>query len=201
MRHKNEAYFDVLAGFIENYWSRNGVSPTNQIIADGTHLSTATVSRYLQCMKERGMVEYQGHRGYKTRRQMAGQNGKISVPVLGAVACGVPKLAEENIEEYVDLPAALFGRGPFYLLRADGDSMINAGIHSGDLVLIRQQNTAESGQIVVALMEIEATLKRYFPEPEKHQIRLHPENDGMKDIIVPSCEIQGVAVKVIRNLQ
>jgi repressor LexA len=79
--------------------------------------------------------------------------------------------------------------------------MINAGIHTGDLVLIREQSSAEPGQIVVALMETEATLKRYYPEPENNRIRLHPENDQMEDIYVPSCEIQGVAVKVIKDLE
>ena len=96
------------------------------------------------------------------------------MPVLGSVSCGVPKFAEENIEEYVRLPVALFGRGEFFILRANGDSMIEANIDDGDLVLIRQQNYADEGQIVVALMEDEATLKRYYPEPEKRRVRLHP---------------------------
>lgn len=201
MRHKNEEYFNVLAKFIEDYWDEYGISPTNQIVADGTHLSTATVSRYLQYMRKNNLIDYHGHQGYRTKRQMNSLTGKISIPLLGAVACGVPKLAEENIEEYVDLPVALFGRGTFCLLRADGDSMVNAGINTGDLVLIRKQESAEPGQIVVALMETEATLKRYFPEPENNRIRLHPENDHMEDIYVPTCEIQGVAVKVIKDLE
>ena len=124
----------------------------------------------------------------------------ISVPVLGEIACGIPKFAEENIEEYVRLPVALFGHGSFFILRAYGDSMIEAGIEDGDLVLIRQQNTAEEGQIVVALIDDEATLKRFYPEPEKRRIRLHPENAHMNDIFVEKCEIQGVAVKVLKDL-
>ena len=82
-----------------------------------------------------------------------------------------------------------------------GDSMIEAGIDNGDLVLIRQQNYADEGQIVVALMEDEATLKRFYPEPKKHRIRLHPENSRMDDIYVDNCEIQGVAVKVLKDLE
>ena len=120
--------------------------------------------------------------------------------VLGSVACGVPRFAEENIEEYVRLPVSLFGSGDFYILRAVGDSMIGVGIDDGDLVLVRQQNYAEAGQIVVALVEDEATLKRYYPEPENKRVRLHPENDSMSDIYVDECLIQGVAVKVIKNL-
>ena len=111
---------------------------------------------------------------------------------------GVPKFAEENIEEYVCLPESLFGRGEFFLLRARGDSMIGAGIEDGDLVLIRQQNTAEYNQIVVALVDDEATLKRF--RPNEDHICLHPENNRYEDIIVDSCLIQGVAVKVIKDL-
>ena len=80
--------------------------------------------------------------------------------------------------------------------------MIEVGIEGGDLVLIRQQDTADPGQIVVALVDNEdATLKRYFPEPEKHRVRLHPENSSMDDIYVPDCVIQGVAVKVLKDLE
>ena len=122
-------------------------------------------------------------------------------PILGKVSCGVPKFAEENIEEYVRLPVALFGRGQFFILRANGDSMIEADINDGDLVLIRQQNYADEGQIVVALMDDEATLKRYYPEPENQRIRLHPENCQMDDIFVSDCIIQGVAVKVLKDLE
>ncbi len=95
---------------------------------------------------------------------------------------------------------ALFGRWQFFILRANGDSMIDADIYDGDLVLIRQQNYADEGQIVVALMEDEATLKRYYPEPENHRVRLHPENELLDDIYVDDCIIQGVAVKVIKDL-
>ena len=173
MRHKNEEYFDVLAKFIEDYWDEYGVSPTNQIVADGTHLSTATVSRYLQYMRKNNMIDYHGHQGYRTKRQMDSQTEKISVPLLGAVACGVPKLAEENIEEYVDLPVALFGRGTFYLLRADGDSMVNAGINTGDLVLIRKQEKCRTRADCGGSHGDGGNAQRYFPEPENNRIRLH----------------------------
>ncbi|MCD8105689.1 MAG: transcriptional repressor LexA [Lachnospiraceae bacterium] len=135
-----------------------------------------------------------------TREAKKTQKETIKVPVLGAVSCGIPKYAEENIEEYVRLPVALFGRGQFFILRASGDSMIGVGINDGDLVLIRQQDSACEGQIVIALMDDEATLKRYYPEPEKDRIRLHPENEKLEDIFVKDCIIQGVAVRVIKDL-
>ena len=98
------------------------------------------------------------------------------------------------------LPIALFGQGDFYILRANGDSMIDANINHGDLVVVRQQDYAEEGQIVVALIEDEATLKRYYPEPERQRVRLHPENPKLQDIYVDDCSIQGVAVKVLKDL-
>lgn len=200
MQHKNEKYFDVLGKFIEDYWDRYGVSPTTRVIAAETNLSNATVGRYLQYMREHGMIDYQGHRCYKTRKQLRGELNMEQIPLLGRVACGIPKYAEENIEEYIKLPASFLGKGSFYLLHAEGESMVNADIDDGDLVLIRKQPTAEYGQIVVALIEDEATLKRYWPESENGIIRLHPENDKMDDIIVPNCVIQGVAVKVLKDL-
>ena len=124
-----------------------------------------------------------------------------SVAILGSISCGIPQLEEERAEGFVSLPVSMFGRGEFFFLRAKGESMIDAGIDDGDLVLIRKQSEATDGQIVVALVENENTLKRFYMDKENHCIRLHPENKEMKDIIVASCEIQGVAVKVIKSLE
>ena len=200
MRSKNPAYFELLVRFIDDYIDNYGRSPSTQEIAGGTGLSPATVSRYLSHMRENGMIDYSGHRSIVTKRNSASAAETNGVPVLGAVSCGIPKFAEENIEEYVKLPVALFGRGDFFLLRASGNSMIEAGIDDGDMVLVKRQDYAQTGQIVVALMEEEATLKRYFPEPQNGYIRLHPENKELDDIIVDSCLIQGVAVNVIKGL-
>ena len=104
------------------------------------------------------------------------------------------------IERYFRLPASLIGSGEFYFLRAFGDSMIEAGISEGDLVLVRRQETARPGQIVVALVGDETTLKRFYPEPEKRRIRLHPENRELEDLYVENCSIQGIAVKVLKDL-
>ena len=198
MRSKNPAYFELLIRFIDDYIDNYGRSPSTQEIASGTGLSPATVSRYLSRMREDGIIDYSGHRNIVTKRNSAIETN--AVPVLGSVSCGIPKFAEENIEEYVKLPVSLFGKGDFFLLRASGNSMIEAGIDSGDLVLVRRQDYAAPGQIVVALMEEEATLKRYYPEPQNGYIRLHPENKDLDDIIVDHCLIQGVAVHVIKEL-
>lgn len=201
MRTKNPEYFKMIEEFINDYMEKNGASPTVREIHTGIGLSVGTVSRYLSFMRENGMLDYSGCRNITTREAMITRNESTKVPVLGAVSCGVPKFAEENIEEYVRLPIALFGSGDFFILRANGDSMIEANIDDGDLVVVRRQSFASEGQIVVALMEDEATLKRYYPEPEKRRVRLHPENSAMRDIIVEDCIIQGVAVKVLKDLE
>lgn len=178
-----------------------GRSPTTREIAAGTCRALSTVHKYLSQMREEGVLEYSGHRNIITRRKQLSASASVKVPILGAVSCGLPNFAIENIEEYVQLPVALFGQGPFFLLRASGESMIDADIMDGDLVLVRQQDYAHTGQIVVALIGTdEATLKRYYPEPEQNRICLHPENRTMEDIYVSDCSIQGVAVQVLKNL-
>lgn len=198
---KNQEYLKMLEEFIDEYVEKNQIAPTLAEISTGVGLPLSTVGRYISYMREQGVIDYEGRRSIRTRQTKKMLNESVKVPVLGSVSCGVPKLAIENIEEYIRLPVALFGRGDFFILRANGDSMIEAGINDGDLVLVREQNYADPGQIVVALMDDEATLKRFYPEPEKRRIRLHPENSALKDIYVKECIIQGVAVKVLKDLE
>ena len=148
------------------------------------------------------MIRYDGQQ-ISTEQTEKVQTEYTSVALLGAVSCGVPTLEEEYAEEYVSLPVSMFGNGSFFLLRAKGTSMIEAGINPGDLVLIRKQSEAKDGEIVVALVNNENTLKRLFVDSEQKCVRLHPENKSMEDIIVPEDEnlqIQGVAVHVIKAL-
>ncbi len=189
---------DKILYFVKEFIDENSISPTVREISAGTGICKTTVNKYLMQMRETGVLDYRGKRGIKTKEQIMTNRKKKKVPVLGSVACGLPKFAEENIEEYVELPISIFGEGNFFLLHADGDSMINAGIDDGDLILIRQQNTAEPGQIVIALIGDTTTLKRFYPE--NNQIRLHPENNEFDDIYVDNCIIQGIAVKVIKDL-
>ena len=197
MRSKNKELLIEIERFVSAFTDDNGISPTMQEVADGVGVSKATVHRYISQLCDEGRMDFSGVRTMASTRT---KTQAISVPILGEVACGIPKFAEENIEEYVRLPVALFGHGNFFILRAYGDSMVEAGIDDGDLVLIRQQDSAEEGQIVVALIDDEATLKRFYPEPENHRIRLHPANSHMNDIFVDRCEIQGIAVKVLKEL-
>ena len=198
MQYKKPEYCAMIEDYINSFRNRQGSTPSVRQIASGVGLAVGTVSKYLSYMRENGVLDYDGHRNITTRKSRGLMN-MLYVPLLGSVSCGIPKFAEENIEEYVCLPESLFGRGEFFLLRARGDSMIGAGIEDGDLVLIRQQSTADYNQIVVALVEDEATLKRF--RPREDHVCLHPENSRYEDIIVDSCLIQGVAVKVIKDLQ
>ena len=186
-----------IVDFVEAYHLDYNSSPSLRVIADGVGIGSTTVYRYLMEMNERGMICYDG-KTIRNEKINKSQRGTIRAAVIGRIACGIPNLAEQHVEGYVNLPESLFGQGNFYILRASGCSMTEAGIDDGDLVVIREQNTAEDGQIVVALVDDEATLKRFFHEGDR--IRLHPENPRMKDIFVTDCRIQGVAVKVIHDL-
>ena len=197
MRSKDPEIMKRIVDFVEAYHLDYNSSPSLRVIADGVGIGSTTVYRYLMEMNERGMICYDG-KTIRNEKINKSQRGTIRAAVIGRIACGIPNLAEQHVEGYVNLPESLFGQGSFYILRASGCSMTEAGIDDGDLVVIREQNTAEDGQIVVALVDDEATLKRFFHEGDR--IRLHPENPRMKDIFVTDCRIQGVAVKVIHDL-
>ena len=199
MRTKNPEYFKFLENFIDYYIERNDRSPSQREIAAGTGMSLANVSRYLSYMREEGMIDFDGTRNIITRRMQKMNDDTISSPVVGTIACGTPIFAEQNIEEYIRLPASWFSKGEYYLLRTKGDSMTGIGIDDGDLVVIRYQEHAEPGEVIVALVDEESvTLKRYYPDDEARMIRLHPENELMDDIYVEpkKLRIQGVAVIV-----
>ncbi|MEA4831233.1 MAG: transcriptional repressor LexA [Oscillospiraceae bacterium] len=206
MRYKNKENYAMIIDFVNRYYSGCGRSPSTREISDGTGISRPTVQRYLIDMREQGEIEYDGHRYIVTdftRELQADASNRVGI--VGSIPCGAPNEPGEDETEYIRLPVELTGKGSFYLLRAHGDSMIAAGIDDGDLVLIRCQACADSGQIVAALIDGEkTTLKRYYPE--KNRIILHPENMEYEDIIIKgnllnSFRIQGVAIKVFKDLR
>ena len=174
-------------------------TPTMEQIAKAVGTVKSNVYKYLDEMEERGILT-RSKREIVINDTIQASPELNRVPILGNVSCGLPEYAEENFEEYVALPTALFGSGEFFLLRANGNSMIEAGIEPGDLVVVRKQTTAEEGDIVVALVENETTLKRYYKDHQRQCVRLHPENSRMKDIYVQECTIQGVAQHIIKAL-
>lgn len=201
MKVMSQSVFDAIIKFVDEYYCANGKTPTLQEIADKVKLDKSNVSRNLKVMKERGLIDLnRGWGGVKTNKIQKRVLEMTDVPIVGTIACGTPMLAEENIERYIPMPKVLLGNGTFFALHAKGDSMINANINDGDFVIVRQQNTANEGDIVVALIENEATLKRYYLDNAKKKVRLHPENDEMEDMYFDSINIQGVAVKVLKDL-
>ena len=199
MRHKSTELMEKIQTYVENYYKEYRHSPSTTDIADAVGIARGTAYKYLVAMSDNGMIRYDGQQ-ISTEKTEKVQTELTSVALLGSVSCGVPTLEEEYAEEFVSLPVSMFRKGTFFMLRASGESMIDAGISTGDLVLVRKQSEAKDGDIVVVLVENENTLKRYFVDKENKQIRLHPENKNMKDIIVQDCKIQGVAVKVIKDL-
>ena len=201
MRSKDAELKKNIIEIIDEYYESELKSPTLQHIADALKINKSTVSKYISAMIEEGEIEKNSRFGdLRTKKMQKTQNSTVKYPIVGEIACGTPIFAEENIQSYVTFSKDFLGQGDYFLLKAKGDSMINAGIADGDLVVVRQQETAEEGQIVVALIENEATLKRYFLDRRHKRIRLHPENDEMEDMYYKEVSIQGIAVKVIKSL-
>ncbi len=204
MSKMKENVCKLLEEYINEYRDKYRTSPSIRQIERDTGIPNSTVSRYLLYMEKEGMIEYSGGRqNILTNRTKKMVEDTVAVPVVGSIACGLPLLAEENIEEYVRLPEPIFGKGKFFILHAQGDSMIRAGIDDGDLVVIRQQSDAEPGQIVVALVDNQdATLKRYHPNPATGQVELLPANEAYAPIVIgpdQGLSIQGIAVKIIKD--
>ena len=199
MSFKNNDLFDTIKKCIDNFFDTNGYSPSVREISVIIGTPKSTVQRYLNDMRNMGIIK-NGRLGIETEHISKTERTVVAVPVLGFIPCGPLTEEEEHIDSYIKLPRSFLGDGEFFILTAHGDSMIEAGIDDGDLLVVRQQNHAARGDIIVALADGKNTLKRYFPEPENKRIRLHPENSQMEDFYVSELYIQGVATKVIKNL-
>jgi repressor LexA len=196
MRVLNEETKNVILEYNIQYQKKHGISPSFRNIMNTLKLgSLATVQRYVKQLEADGRLSRTAIGNIAPMRQL--QNGEaVIVPLIGQIACGEPCFEVENIEESFALPRSVFGNGELFMLRAFGDSMIDAGINKDDLLVIRKQESADDGDIVVALVNGNNTLKRLYRRNGK--IVLHPENKTMEDIIVADCEIQGVLVSCIK---
>ena len=197
MRSKDNETLLGIKQFVNDYCDENGRGPSVNDVAKKYGVAKVTAQRYLSELRARGEIT-QSAFGYESIALSESRSAQ-SVPILGAVPCGPLTQVEEYIEGYVRLPESFVGKGQFYLLKASGNSMIGAGINDGDLVLIKVQETANVGEIIVALVDNEVTLKRLAYDGNTYY--LHPENKRMKDIYPENIEIQGIAVKVIKDLQ
>lgn len=201
MKHKSSDLMMQIVDFVDNDYLLKGRVPTMQEIANNFNITKGCVSKYIKEMAHNNLIEYKGgSRGIVTKSMQKIKQDTVEVAVVGSIACGLPLLAEENIECYLPISKEFLGSGKYFILKANGNSMINAGICDGDYVIVKQQETAEEGQIVVALIDDEATLKRFYRDDKQKRIRLHPENNRMKDMYFDNVVIQGIAVKVIKDL-
>lgn len=204
MNPKNEAKKQEIYEFILEFMKEYGVCPSTAEIAEGTNCAKSTAHKYLIRLQDEGYIEKFGRNQILLRENMYRYD---KVPVVGAIACGKPILAIEDIETYIPINRDILGEGDFIALIAKGDSMIEAGIDSGDIVFIKRQPTALDGQIVAVILEDEfgdeayATLKRFYRDSKNKRFRLHPENSTMKDIYVEKVNIVGVAVKILKNVK
>ena len=199
MRSKSKEQMQQILDYIESYFFEYHQTPSTTEIGSGLGISRSTAYKYLVAMAENGMLQYVDGE-ITTEKMKKFSLFNITAPIVGSIACGSPDIEEENIEEYVTLPQSLFGKGDFFILRTYGESMINAGITPGDLVVVRKQQEANDGEIVVALVDGANTLKRLYRDDERQKVILHPENDDMEDMEFDSVSIQGVAVHVIKKL-
>ncbi len=201
--------------FIEKQIATVGYAPSVREIGKAVGLrSTATVHGYLAKLEQKGYIKKENQKG-RTLRLLKGGSENVNkentpnkefyssrelveVPVIGKITAGEPILAVENITDTFPIPIDFVGNSESFMLTVRGESMIEAGILNGDYILVKKQNTANNGEIVVALIEDEATVKTFYKE--KDHIRLQPENSTMDPIIVPDCKILGKVAGVFRKM-
>jgi len=188
--------------FIKRYSARHGYPPTVRDIGKAIGLtSPSTVHTHLHNLEKIGMLKRDPSRPralellVDTARKAVAPSG---LPLVGRVAAGAPVVADENIEEYVDVPDIAGGDDGGFVLRVDGDSMKDAGILDGDHVVVQPRSTARNGEIVVALVGEDATVKRFFKESD--HVRLQPENDSMEPIRSREVRVLGKVVGLMRSL-
>lgn len=185
--------------FIQEKITYDGYAPSVRDIAAALGIrSTSTVHAYMRRLEEKGYIQKEQGKSRAVKIERKGEPDKmLRVPILGKVAAGVPITAIQTCEGYVDYPASMSrGNSTLFALRVEGESMINAGILNGDIVIVENRRFADEGEIIVALLDDEATVKRFFRE--KDRVRLQPENPTMKPIYCTDVTILGVVIANFR---
>ena len=183
--------------YIRKFSEENGYTPSIREIGKECGIkSTATVHSYLEKLQTKG---YLSKATNKKRSVCLAKSSGVNIPLIGTVTAGQPIFAYENYEDYYTFPAGEFRGEDLFMLRVEGTSMIDAGIMNGDKIIVRRQPTAENGEIVVALVDDSATVKRFFRRDG--QIVLHPENEALSDMIFEDGEVSilGKVVGLMRN--
>lgn len=197
MKNYNENLLKDMLDYIKTYQVKEGKSPSYRNIKEHFKLSSLSmVNRYVHLLTSMGKLK-KNIDGVINISNNLNAGSTITAPIVGTVTCGAPIFAQENIEGNFQLPTAIFGHGEHFLLHAQGDSMIDAGIRDGDLLVIRKTESAENGQIVVALLGDEATVKSFYRKT--NHIVLHPENEKYDDIISTDVKILGIVEHYIHK--
>ncbi len=187
--------------YLKEQIREKGYPPSiREICAALNFKSTSSVHQYIARLAEKGYID---KGDLKTRAiKIVGEEPTISIPIVGKVAAGEPILAQENIEDYFSIGESFFSQSDLknetFVLKVQGESMINAGINNGDYIIVSKENTARNGQIVVAMIDGNATVKTFYKE--KNHVRLQPENDSMEPIIVKDVQIVGKVVGLFRKI-
>lgn len=197
MKQYNEAQLLKLQEFVKDQQLKMGKSPSyREIMKHVGFSSLSMVCRYVDLLASRGLLKKE--KGKIALSENLNRGDITIAPVVGTVTCGRPILAQENIESLESLPSGIFGNGELFLLHAEGDSMQDAGIQDGDLLVVRQTNSAENGQIVVALIDDSATVKTFYKHND--HIVLRPQNPRYDDIVLKDVTILGVVGHCIHKL-
>lgn len=196
MKNTNDKIMRVY-DYIVDFVTENGFPPSvREICINLSIKSTATAYSYIEKLKSKGLLEKSGMKKRAITLTQNVNNFK-SIPLLGTIRAGSPMDAIENLEGYYPIPNEFSSGGSEFALKVKGNSMINAGIYENDIIIVNQQNTANNGEIVVALVEDGVTVKRFFKK--KSSIILHPENDNMQDMIFNEVIILGVVKGLMRK--
>lgn len=202
-KDKLTAKQEQVLDFIKQHLMAKSYPPTVREICEAVGLkSTSSVHAHLETLEKKGYIrrDQEKTRAIEIIDDDFGFNPfsreMVNIPMVGTVAAGVPLLAEQNITEYFPVPADMLPNAETFMLRVKGDSMVNMGIYEGDQLIIKRQNTASNGDVVVALVDDSATVKRFYKENGHY--RLQPENDFMEPIIVDECSVLGKVIGLIR---
>lgn len=201
----NQKQIEILL-FIKSSIQKKGYPPSVREICKGVKLkSTSTVHSYLGNLEEKGYIRKDPTKPRaievlnRDEDYLFAPKKTVDIPIIGKVTAGQPILAIENIQETFPVPLEIAEKGSMFMLEVQGESMINAGIFDGDYVLVKQQNNAENGDIIVALLDDEATIKRFFKE--KDYVRLQPENESMSPLLTKNVAILGKVIGLYRGIK
>ena len=195
MSDASRAKMQAVLEYINEYNAEYGYAPTvREICAQLNIKSTASAYYYIEKLTDGGYLSKSPN---KNRAVSFKKNASINIPLIGTVTTGQPIFAYENYEDYYSFPAGSFKGSDLFMLSVQGESMIDAGIFDGDKIIVRKQETADNGEIVVALLDDSATVKRFYKR-DGHFV-LHPENETMQDIIVNEVAILGIVIGLVRK--